>query len=89
MSVVEAVQRDLEGLPPDLAGSGLAATALALAGEIDKRGNSATSKSMCAKALNDTLRDLRALAPARRETDALDDLTARRERRLSASAARP
>jgi hypothetical protein len=84
-SVVGAVRRDLERigkLDARLAESGLAATALALAREIDKSGNSATSKSMCARALGETMDRLRELAPAEAPAASLlDDLEARRKQR--------
>ena len=86
MSVVEAVERDLKGLGPKAADTSLAATALALARELDEPGNSATSKSMCAKSMVEVLRELRALMPAKQEADQLDDLTARREARRRAAA---
>lgn len=86
MSVIEAVQGDLERLGPKAARSGLAAVALALAAELDGD-NSATSKSMCAKSMVDVLRELRLLAPPKLEADDLDDLTARRLARRSAAAA--
>lgn len=82
--VVDAVRRDLDELDGRLRGlkdSAFAATALALAAELDDPGNSATSKSMCARALVETLDRLSELAPAKAEGDELDDLTARRERR--------
>lgn len=85
VSVRDAVERDLERLPEDLAGSALAASALALAQEIDRSGNSATSKSMCAKALQDVLRELRSLAPAEEEHDEIDELEAQRRRRIAGS----
>jgi hypothetical protein len=81
-----AVERDLAALAErdeDLASSALAATATALAKEIDKPKNSATSKSMCARALADTLRELRELAPPKREDDAIDRLSAGRVLRLA------
>jgi hypothetical protein len=61
-SVFESTERELERL--GVAGSALAAVALAMAEQIDGPG-SATSKSMCAKVLADVLRELRALAPPR------------------------
>lgn len=82
-SVVAAVESELAQLgkrDPDLAGSALAATALALARELDGK-NSATSKSMCAKALNETMGQLRELAPESEEADKVDDLAARRKKR--------
>jgi hypothetical protein len=63
---------------PRLAASGLAATALALSRELDDAGNSATSKSMCAKALMDALDRLRELAPPQKEESELE--RKRRER---------
>lgn len=83
-AVVEAVRRDLDVIAeraPGLAQSALAATALALAREIDTPGNSATSKSMCARSLLDTLDELRELAPPPEMKDSLDELSARREAR--------
>lgn len=89
MSVVEAVDRDLAALreiAPELADSAMAATALALAGEIDRSKNSATSKAMCAKVVIDIFEQLRELAPERGEReDRLVDLTARRAARLTRS----
>ena len=70
-----AIRRDLAALPDDLAGSGLAATAIALARAMDDN-NSATSKSMCARAILELTDRLRALAPADEEDDALDGLQA-------------
>ena len=83
--VAQAVERDLAKLPEDLATSGLAALCLALAREIDNP-NSATSKSMCARALLDAQIILRELTPTEEEQDDLDDLAARRSARLSRGA---
>lgn len=90
MGVVEATENDLAEIrkrAPDLADSALAATALALAREMDAH-NSATSKSMCARALMDALEQLRALAPAKATADRIDEVNAKREdrRRRRASA---
>ena len=89
-SVVAAVQRDLATIrrsSPELAASGLAMLALALAQEIDGE-NSATSKSMCAGQLRDTLDRLRELMPTEQEADELDELAARRDtKRVGGSAA--
>ncbi len=74
-------------LDPALADSTLAASSLALAREIDSEFNSATSKSMCAKALLDTMDRLRELTPVEQEGDALDDLAARRATRIGGTAA--
>lgn len=88
MSVFEAVERDLgriRAVDPALADSALAMTALALAGELDGH-NSATSKSMCARALLDVMDRLRELAPEQKEADGVDQLTAKRiERRAKAA----
>jgi hypothetical protein len=79
-----AVDRDLERLPRDLAESGLAASARALARELD-RPNSATSKSMCARALHDALDRLRELAPPERKADRIDEVNRKREERRRAA----
>jgi hypothetical protein len=84
LKVTEAVQRDLDRLAKHdktLAESGLAATALALATALDDPGNSATSKAMCAKALAETVRQLRELAPEEKRKDKVDDLSAHRAAR--------
>ena len=86
LKVETAVKRDLAELAkrdPRLATSGMAASLLALAREIDKPGNSATSKSMCAKALNETWADLLARAPAEEVEDRIDDLSKRRAARIA------
>jgi hypothetical protein len=86
VSVAEAVEKDLKELGDLPAGaSALAASALALASEMDSDANSATSKSMCAKALLETMDRLRAVVPDKRR-DRLDDLAGRREMRLRRSA---
>lgn len=79
-SVVEAVARDLERLGGDVADSALAATALALAAEIDGA-NSATSKSMCARELRETMALLREQAPPAVVADRIDEVKSARERR--------
>lgn len=65
----------------------LAATARELARRLDDGEASATSKSMCAKALADTVAQLRALVPAKQEPDAVDQLQARRQTRRARKAA--
>lgn len=90
MSVVAAVERDLAEIrkrDERLADSGLAASALSLAAEMDDATNSATSKSMCARALHDALDSLRALAPPAEEKDRLDDIAEQRAKRRARSAA--
>ncbi len=88
-TVVAATKRDLKDIAkrdPALAKSSLAAAALVLAGALDSPKNSATSKSMCARALIDTLDRIRDLAPPRMEDDQLDDLSSRRAARISRAA---
>lgn len=90
LTVETAVRRDLADLAKrdrDLATSALAANALQLAREMDSE-NSATSKSMCARALNETMEKLRELAPPPADPDAVDELLERRAARL-AKAAKP
>jgi hypothetical protein len=84
-SVSAAVRRDLESIRlrnAELADSALACTALALAREMDDD-NSATSKSMCAKAIIEAMRELRELCPPLEKADGLDDLASRRLRRFA------
>lgn len=83
LSVEAAVKRDLKQFGA-MADSALAASALALAREIDSPNNSATSKSMCAKALREALDRLRELAPPEPKADKLDDITKQREKRRAA-----
>jgi hypothetical protein len=84
--VRKAVTRDLKVMP-GVKDSALAASALALADEMDSPNNSATSKSMCAKELRETMATLRGLAPPAEKPDRLDDLSARRvQRRRRATA---
>jgi hypothetical protein len=49
--------------------------------------NSLTSKSMAAKALIDTMRELRVLVPPMQEADGVTDIATRREARRSAAQA--
>jgi hypothetical protein len=78
---VQAVERDLEALPASLARSGLAASALALAREMDSVEVSATARAACSRSLVQVLRELRSLAPAGEEVDVVDELLARRAAR--------
>lgn len=82
-SVVEALERDVAALGVLPAGSeAVVASAFALARELDDR-NSATSKSMCARALREAMGEIRGLAPAKAAPDALDELAGRRQTRRS------
>jgi hypothetical protein len=85
-SVVAAVGRDLEEIrqrAPEVADSALAASAVALAYEIDKASNSATSKSMCARAMHEALDKLRELTPPKQEDDRIDNLASSARLRLA------
>jgi hypothetical protein len=79
--VVTGVRADLRDLPGDLARSGLAATAMSLARELDSPDTSATAKAACSRSLVQVMRELRAQAPAGEVTDVVDELVARREAR--------
>lgn len=84
MTVAAAVKRDLAELAKrdkTVAESGLAAAALALAEALDSHAP-ASSKSMCAKSLQDILAELRHLAPVKAESSPLDEIKARRDRKL-------
>jgi hypothetical protein len=87
MSVVEALERELEALGSKAAESTLAATALALAREMDSPKNGGTSKSMIAGQLTDTMGALLALMPAKPEDDEIERARKRRADRLAGTAA--
>lgn len=87
VAVVDALERYLGTLPANLAESPLAASALAMAREIDNAGNSATSKSMCQARLQDALKEIRTLAPEVLEADPLDELEHRRATRIARGSA--
>jgi len=80
-AVTAAVKRDLEAIrrrDPELAESALAASALALAREMD-------SKTLVrAKELRETLDRLRQLAPPEQKEDGVDELNDRRAKRRTA-----
>lgn len=82
--VAAAVERDLAELAKrdaSLATSTLAMSALRLAREMDSTSNSATSKSMCAKTLLDTMDRLLESAPPALEKDGIDALAEQRAKR--------
>jgi hypothetical protein len=82
VSVQTAVKAEIDALgklPP--AAFGAAAAAMALAAEIDSEHNSATSKSMCARELRETLGHLRDLIPTVPADDKLDKLSKARAAR--------
>jgi hypothetical protein len=81
VTVVEALERDVTALGELPVGSeALVASAFALARELDDE-NSATSKSMCARALREAMAEIRVLAPTKPKADALDELANRRQTR--------
>lgn len=85
-SVVEAVRADVAALGQLPRGTrALVAAALRLAEQLDGE-HSATSKSMCAKALVETMEHLREIAPVEDAGDAVDELTSRRDRRQAKAA---
>lgn len=87
--VEKAVRSDLKRIndrSPDIATSGLAATAVALAQSIDHPRTSPTARSMCAKALMDALETLNAQTPEEARSDAVDELTRRRAERRATPA---
>lgn len=81
MTNEEAVQRDLDRLGDEaLKTGGLAHAALTLARGLDSD-SSLTSKGQAAKALQDILNELRALAPEETKEDGVDELQAKRKAR--------
>jgi hypothetical protein len=86
MAVVDAVQAEIDRIGEKAQGTTMAETALSLARELDGQ-NSATSKSMCAKALIDVMRELRSLAPPVPEEDEVERARKRRADRLAGTAA--
>jgi hypothetical protein len=89
-NVIEAVERDIEAIrkrDAALADSGLAASAIALAYELEHPYNSATSKAMCAGKLHEALDKLRELTPAGEERDKVTEIEEQRERRRNRRAA--
>jgi hypothetical protein len=83
--VEDAVRADLKEL--DSVSSALGASAISLAREMDAR-NSATSKSMCARALIETLDRVREIAEERpKEADPVDEIKSRRDARRAQRAA--
>lgn len=85
MLVEEAVQADVDLLPVELRGSGLAAACLELARQLDSAENSAAAKAACARVLVDSMAQLLALRPAVKEADKVDQLASRRAARRAKS----
>jgi len=88
-NAIEAVEDDLELIrsrDPLVADSAIAAAALRMAYELEDPLNSATSKSMCAKALQAAMDRLLELSPpGQEEKGKLHELKARRAKRRAAA----
>jgi hypothetical protein len=85
LSAVASTERDLADLrkrAPDLASSGLAAAALEMSRGLDSD-TSFAQKSLCAKELKDIQARLVELAPKVKTKTRMDDLAARRAKRLA------
>lgn len=87
VSVLEAVQTELDGLPDQLSKSGLAAAALEIARGLDGPASLAM-KSMAAKELRDTLGVLLSQAPPAERNDLVDQLRQQREKKVGRAAAK-
>jgi hypothetical protein len=74
VSVVEALERELEAMPEFVREGTAAAQARVMAAVLDEPKVSAAQKSLCNKELRETMAGLRALAPAKREADGIDRL---------------
>lgn len=88
-NAVDAVERDLaliRARDPKVADSAIAATALRMAYELEDPYNSATSKSMCAKSLQQAMDRLLELSPpGQEEKGKLYDIKSGRAKRRSAA----
>jgi hypothetical protein len=85
MSSLASTERDLAELAkraPELATSGLAASALEMARGMDS-GASLAQKTLAAKEHRETMAQLMALAPKAAKKDRMDDLATRRAKRLA------
>jgi hypothetical protein len=82
---VRAEIKAMDGLRSGTSSSGLASAALALARELDADGNSATSKSNCARTLAEIFDRLYASLPEPETNDGLDELNERRAKRRASS----
>lgn len=63
----------------------LEASVVALAADVDDPGTRPAARAMVARELRETLSVLKALAPIEKSSDAVDELTKRRNDRISAS----
>jgi hypothetical protein len=79
-AIEDAVRREIEALSGEETAPGLAAAALDLARRQDDA-EAATAAAVVARDLRSILLDLRKLAPVKSKGDAVDDITAQREKR--------
>jgi hypothetical protein len=86
-TVRDAVERQLDELPDDVARSATAAAALALADSIDLGTESYRFQAGLVSQLRECMNELIAKAPAKVEGDRVDDLNARRAARRRAASA--
>jgi hypothetical protein len=84
----KAVEKDLARLPADLAEGSVAAGMLRLAVELDTGIVLGRDAAAHVREIRQSFTTLRELSPAGRQDDKTDEVTARREKRLSQSAAR-
>jgi hypothetical protein len=82
---VAAVERDLAGVPAEVASSGLALCAIALARRLDDGETSAAAAASCGRALTRALAELRGLCPPKVKASAFDEVAHRRRERRKAS----
>lgn len=83
VSALEETEREIARLGVEATAPGLAATARRLAECLDEA-EAPTSAAVVARELRATLLELRKVAPAGEEGDALDELAKRREQRRAA-----
>ncbi|WP_423833353.1 hypothetical protein [Streptomyces manipurensis] len=83
MSALDAARAEIDRLGAEDVAPGLAAIAISLATALDGDPGAAATPGL-ARELRATLLELRKLAPPKAEGDALDDLAARRAKRLGA-----
>lgn len=82
-AVEDATREELGSLRVDHEAPGLVEVALHLARQLDET-DAPTSAAVVARELRATMLELRKVAPAAEEGDALDELTARRAKRIGA-----
>lgn len=87
MRVRQAVEKELEMLPEELATSTTAAAALRLADSIDLGTETYRFQAGLVAQLRECMAELKERAPAKPEGDTVDELTERRATRRAAAAA--